>query len=78
MRLQYYKIPVKKLIILLIRRIREKNLSYKTIIRNYTTNITQIRDKILHNVKSDINDYINSQLTDHQYNALEKSIIKLI
>lgn len=78
MRLEYNKIPVKKLITLLIRRIREKNLSYKNIIRNYTINITNIRDQVLNSINSDINDYINGQLTNQQYNNLEKSIINSI
>jgi ankyrin repeat protein len=78
MRTTYYNIPINKIIYILIRKIKEKNLSYKTIIRNYIKNITDMRDSIFETIKSDINDYINGQLDDKQINKLENIIKSLV
>jgi ankyrin repeat protein len=60
-RLKYYMINPKKLIILLIKKIKYNNFTFKNIIRNYANLITDYRDNFLNYVNIDINDFLNDQ-----------------
>ena len=55
-----------------------KNISFKTLIRNFTKSITDLRDDLLKKHKIDINDFIVGNYTSDILNKLEKDIIKLI
>ena len=71
-------IPSKELAEKLIIEIKYKNISFKTIIRNFSKNITDLRDEFLNNYKIDINDFIVNNYTDDILEKLEKDIIKYI
>lgn len=58
----------------LINLIRTKNISFRTVIRNFTKNIIDIRDKILSDSNLDINQWFNNNYDDNQYNKLIKNI----
>lgn len=60
----------------LIHKIKLSNYSFKNIIRNFTTQITDIRDKTLEKFKLDINKYIQGKYTSETLLELEKYIIK--
>lgn len=64
---------VKKLIIA----IKRQNLHFRTVIRDFTKFITDIRDDLLIKNKIDINDWINNNITDEQIIELNNNI-KLI
>ena len=79
----YYKmknlsITSKELAEKLIITIKYQNISFKTIIRNFSKNITEIRDDFLQIYKIDINDFIVGNYNDNILNKLEKDIINYI
>lgn len=69
MRLTYRDIDRNSLVKMLLKTIRNKNVSYKNMIRNYSKEIIKIRDKVLQASKMDINDWLNDQYTDEQINS---------
>lgn len=66
-RITYRDIPREKLIKFLFSEIKSKSLSFKDLIRNYATNIIEIRDEILSKANLDINDWINENYTEEQF-----------
>ena len=72
--IKYYEIDSKKLIIKLIKLIKYNNMSFKSIIRNFSKTITDFRDSFLNIVKIDINDYINEQYDDNVIIKLQELI----
>jgi hypothetical protein len=78
MRLKYPDITRNKLILKIIKNIRIKSLSFKNLIRTYSLNITQIRDKILKKEKLDINHWINGLYNENQLKSINDMIEKLI
>jgi len=78
MRLKYKEIDQKVLVIKLIKKIREEGMSFKNLIRNYTKNVTDLRDKILKKTKIDINDWYNDKYTDEQADLIIYEIKKMI
>ena len=58
--------------------IKYQNISFKTLIRNFSKNITDIRDDFLKSYDIDINDFIVGNYNDTILNKLEKDIIKYI
>jgi hypothetical protein len=58
----------------LIKWIKFDNLSFKTIIRNFSKKITVIRDTYLNKINIDINDWIVGNYTIEKLNKLEKDI----
>lgn len=77
-RISYKNINRKKLIKLMLNTIRTSNISFKNLIRNYSKNITDIRDKILSSANVTINDLINDQQTPEQINKITAEIYKYI
>ncbi|VVU95179.1 Ankyrin repeats (3 copies) [seawater metagenome] len=77
MRLKYINISSEKLVIKLLKKIREDNLSFKNLIRNYSINITSIRDKILKLANIDINDWINDQYNESEFEIIDKELKKM-
>ena len=47
-------------------------------IRNYSVNITKIRDDIFKSAKMTINDWLNDQYTKDQYELIIKKLINLL
>src|SRR5690606_7824552 len=72
-RLTYYDVDRKTLINEMIRSIDKQNISYKELIRNYSINITQLRDKILKKSNLTINEY-----TEEQIYEVAKNVYTLI
>lgn len=66
MRLTYKDISRKKLVKYMIRNLKEKNVSFRNMIRNYASNIIKIRDDLLNQADMDINDWINDDYSESQ------------
>jgi hypothetical protein len=62
----------------LIVTIKYQNISFKKIIRNFSKNITDIRDDFLKSSLIDINDFIVGNYDDNILDKLEKKIISYI
>jgi ankyrin repeat protein len=73
-RMNNIKIEGWKLATEIIKQIKFDNQSFKTIIRNFSKNITDIRDSFLSKQKLDINDWIVGNYTEEQLTILEKDI----
>ena len=78
MRLKYRDLDCKELVKILIRSIKNQNVSVKNMIRNYAKNIITIRDDILSKVNMDINDWLNDVYTDVQINGIIQQIQNII
>jgi len=63
---------------LLFKEIINNKISYKKLIRDYSSYIVDIRDKLLSKIDATINDWINDNLSDEQINLLNKFIINEI
>lgn len=74
MRLLYKDLDRKTLVKLLLKSVRENNVSFKNMIRNYGKHIISIRDEIFKKANMDINDWINDQYTDIQINSVMTSL----
>jgi ankyrin repeat protein len=61
----------------LIKEIKLNNIEFKTIIRNYTKNITTLRDNYFNKYNLDINKFYNNNFDNELLNKLEKDIIQL-
>jgi ankyrin repeat protein len=70
-RIKNPNIDRKKIVGLLSKEIINDEISYKKLIRNYSFNITDIRDKILTKTGININDWINDSLSSEQQITLE-------
>lgn len=62
----------------LINYIRTKRIAFRSIIRSFTKNITDLRDEILEKVKLDINEWLNDKYDNKKWNILVNEIKKLI
>ena len=62
----------------IIQYIKLDNQSFKTLIRNFSKKITQIRDGYLKKYSIDINDWVVSNYTPDVLDKLEKDIFKSI
>lgn len=78
MRLTYKDINRKKLVKELLFKLRDKNIQFKELIRNYSHQIVKIRDGILSSGNMDINDWDNEQYTDVQIDKIMKNLSLLI
>ncbi len=65
-RLTYNTYDRKKLIKYLFANIKLQRLSYRNMIRNYSRNIINHRDKLLKMINIDINDWLNDNFTNNQ------------
>lgn len=77
-KIKYYNIESSVLINELIKKIKLDNLQFKTIIRNYTKNITDLRDNYLQKYNIDINKFYNDDFDIEILDNLEKDILELI
>ena len=62
----------------LIKYIKFDNIKFKTVIRNFSNKITEIRDKYLGKYKIDINDWVNNNYSHDIIDSLEQDVIKLL
>ena len=78
MRINNKSITRENLLNKLINHIRMKQIPFRTIIRNYTKNMMDIRDNILSIAEIDINKWLNDNFTEEQWNKVIKEINKYI
>ena len=78
MRLTNIFIKRESIITKLINYIRMKKISFRTTIRNYTKNITDIRDKILSKSNLDINLWLYDNYSHKEWKTVCNNIIELI
>ncbi|ARF11749.1 ankyrin repeat protein [Klosneuvirus KNV1] len=78
MRMKYPDINRKSLVNKLLKEIKFKNISFRHMIRNYSINITDIRDKIFKAAGITINDWLNDHYTEKQYELIIKELSKLL
>lgn len=78
MRLSYPDIDRVSLVNKLLKEIKRKNISFKNLIRNYSTNITKMRDAIFQKAGITINDWLNDQVSETQYNLIILEITNLL
>jgi ankyrin repeat protein len=62
----------------LIKEIKFKNLDFKTVIRNFSKNVFELRDNFLNKYDININDFINDNYDQNVLNNLEKDILTFI
>ena len=74
MRLTYPDIDREKLVHILIKNIKQNNLSFRNVIRDFSFNIINIRDEILNEEGVDINDWINDEITENQFDNIITNI----
>lgn len=74
-RIKHSDIDRKELVIKLINSIKLKNISFKNLIRNYSQNITKFRDNILKKLNLTINNIVNDNITEEQFNNINNYII---
>lgn len=60
----------------LINKVKINNLSFKAVIRNFSKNITDVRDELLEEVDLDINKWIQGKYDDKAIKQLENIILK--
>lgn len=76
MRLTYKDLPRNKLVKQMIQTIREQNISFKNLIRNYSIDILKIRDIIFKKANIDINKWMADDYTEHQLAIILKGLTK--
>ena len=75
-KIKYYYIDSSKLANELIKEIKYKNINFKNLIRNFSKNITDLRDSYLNKYNLDINDWINGNYTDDILKKINNKICK--
>jgi ankyrin repeat protein len=75
---KYINIPSEQLVNKLIITIKRNNLSFRSIIRNFTKLITDIRDNLLKQNNIDINDWINNNVTNELIKQVNNDIKKTV
>lgn len=78
MRIKYPDLNRKILVKEIIKIIKERNFSFKNIIRNYSSSIIDQRDKILKIANININDWLNDKYTMSQMKTVVDELIKII
>ena len=78
MRIKYPDLERNKLVSKLIRRIKEQNIPFKNLIRNFANKVITIRDETLKEIDIDINDWINSNYTKAKLDRLFLLIQQMI
>lgn len=77
-RLTYSDINRKNLVKVILNTMRTSKISFKNFIRNYSKNITDLRDDILTKTGVTINDLLNDQQTVNQVEKITQEVMKLI
>jgi ankyrin repeat protein len=77
-RIMNIEVDGNKLALKLIKKIKLENFNFRDVIRNFTKNVTDIRDNILSKNNININDWINGRFTINQYDGVVDIIKKKI
>jgi hypothetical protein len=75
---KYIDIPSEQLVKKLIIAVKRQNLSFRSVIRNFTKFITDVRDNLLKTNNIDINDWINNNVTKELINQVHNNIKKIV
>ena len=78
MRLTYPDYDRKILADKLLKDIRSEGLSFKNLIRNYSLNITNVRDDIFKAADLNINNWMNDEYTEEQYKIVINKITDML
>lgn len=78
MRLTYPSIHREKLVKKIIKEIKKHGKGFKSLIRNYSTKITNFRDDIFNGTNITINKWINSEITTDELNVIQNKIHLLL
>ena len=71
-------VDIKTLAEKLINQLKSDKIVIPDMIRNFSTNISKLRDEVLKNNKIDINDWINSNYDDDILDNIEKGTFNII
>jgi hypothetical protein len=74
-RMKNITISSSKIVKRLITNIRLNNYLFRTVIRNYSSKITKLRDSYLNKIDRNINDYLNKKLIDSEREFLADYIV---
>ncbi|ARF09233.1 ankyrin repeat protein [Catovirus CTV1] len=74
MKLTYKSLNREKLVKNMLSQMKSSGVSFKNLIRNYSKNIIELRDKYFSQINVDINDWINDKVSDDQIKILVKNI----
>ena len=77
-RMTYKNIKRDKLVKKILKQIKMQYHSFRNLIRDYSTEITAIRDEIFKKANININDWINEQYTEKQITTVVTQISKMI
>lgn len=72
LRITYININRTKIIKYIINMFNEKHMGYKNAIRNFSKEITDIRDNIFKEININLNDYINGEMDINKYTEILK------
>jgi ankyrin repeat protein len=75
---KYIDIPSEQLVNKLIITIKRQNLSFRSVVRNFTKLITDIRDDLFKQSNIDINDWINNNVSNELISQVHDNIQKMI
>lgn len=70
MRASYPELERDKLIRCIIQQVSLKQIKFRSIIRNYSRNITVIRDDVLNKANIDINQFINNEFNEKHFDVI--------
>jgi ankyrin repeat protein len=76
-RLNYRHYKKKELVAKLIDKARQQKISFRTLVRNFSKNITDLRDKVLAEFDLDINDWLNDNYSETAYEQTIEKIKEL-
>lgn len=77
-RIQNKDVDRKQLVRKLIRNAKRQSVSFKNMIRNYSSKIIKIRDEALDPVGIDINDWLNNNITKNQSDGVVENLRRMI
>ena len=77
-RLKYSDIDRKTLIKQLLNNIKQRNLAFKNLIRNYSRYVTELRDRVLRLADLSINDWINEQYDKTKFDQVISEISRML
>ena len=75
-RIKYADVRPEILVRNMIEQIRINKFSFRTIIRNFSKKITNLRDRYLNQIHKNINDYMNNRLTQNNLQQLLNTILE--
>jgi ankyrin repeat protein len=75
---KYVDMPSEQLVKKLIIAVKRQNLSFRSVIRNFTKFTTDIRDNLLEQNNIDINNWINNNVTIELINQVHDNIKKIV